>query len=91
MKKALVFASLLFSQIALADATTYNVEGMHCGSCVKAIKAQVCKMDGLESCDVTMGKVVISPKTGVSISQDQIQAAISKAGEYKVIGTAKSK
>lgn len=91
MKKALFIASLLFSLSALAEPTTYNVDGMHCGSCVKAIKAQVCKMDGLESCDVSMGKVIVTPKAGVSITQDQIQAAISKAGEYKVNGPAKGK
>ncbi|WP_374079120.1 heavy-metal-associated domain-containing protein [Bdellovibrio bacteriovorus] len=91
MKKALVFTALLLSQTALAETITYNVEGMHCGSCAKAIQAQVCKMDGLDKCDVTVGKVVISPKKGISISQDQIQAAISKAGEYKVTGSTKSK
>jgi copper chaperone CopZ len=91
MKKALIIASLFFSQAVLAESTTYNVEGMHCGSCVKAIKAQVCKMDGLESCDVSLGKVIVAPKAGVTITQDQIQAAISKAGEYKVNGTSKSK
>lgn len=91
MKKAFVLFTLLFTQAALAETITYNVEGMHCGSCAKAIKAQVCKMDGLEKCDVTVGKVVISPKTGINISQDQIQAAISKAGEYKIIGTSKDK
>lgn len=91
MKKSLILAVLLLSQTALAETITYNVEGMHCGSCAKAIKAQVCKMEGLESCDVTLGKVVISPKTGVAISQDQIQSAVSKAGEYKIIGSSKSK
>lgn len=91
MKKALVLTALLLSQTVLAETITYNVEGMHCGACAKAIKAQVCKMDGLEKCDVTMGKVVISPKTGININQDQIQAAISKAGEYKITGSTKSK
>lgn len=91
MKKALVLTALLLSQTALAETITYDVEGMHCGSCAKAIQAQVCKMDGLDKCDVTVGKVVISPKKGINISQDQIQAAISKAGEYKVTGSTKSK
>ncbi|MGZ3772696.1 MAG: heavy-metal-associated domain-containing protein [Pseudobdellovibrionaceae bacterium] len=89
MKKALILSFLFVSQAALAETITYNVEGMHCGSCAKAIKAQVCKMDGLEKCDVTMGKVIISPKTGVTISQEQIQTEVSKAGEYKVTGSSK--
>ncbi|MGZ3770342.1 MAG: heavy-metal-associated domain-containing protein [Bdellovibrio sp.] len=91
MKKAFILISLFLSQTVFAETVTYNVQGMHCGSCAKMIKAEVCKMDGLEKCDVTMGKVVISPKTGVTINQDQIQAAISKAGEYKITGSTKSK
>lgn len=89
--KSLIAGILFFTSAAFAESTTYNVEGMHCGSCAKAIKAQVCKMDGLESCEVTLGKVVIAPKSGVTISQDQIQAAISKAGEYKIVNPPKSK
>lgn len=91
MKKILAIAALLVSQAALAETVTYDVEGMHCGSCAKSIKAQVCKMDGLEKCDVSVGKVVVSTKAGVTISQDQIQAAISKAGEYKITNSSKSK
>lgn len=91
MKKLMVLAALLVSQIAMAETVTYDVQGMHCGSCAKAIKSQVCKMYGLEKCEVSVGKVVISPKAGVAISQDQIQSAISKAGEYKITGSSKSK
>lgn len=91
MKMLLAATALFFSQTALAETITYNVEGMHCGSCARAIKAQVCTMEGLEKCEVSVGKVVISPKSGVSISQDQIQAAISKAGEYKITNSTKSK
>ncbi|WP_347356853.1 heavy metal-associated domain-containing protein [Bdellovibrio sp.] len=91
MKMLLAATALFFSQAALAETITYNVEGMHCGSCARSIKAQVCTMEGLEKCEVSMGKVVISPKSGVNISQDQIQAAISKAGEYKITNSTKSK
>lgn len=91
MIKTLIAGILFFASAAFAESATYNVEGMHCGSCVKAIKAQVCKMDGLESCDVSMGKVIVAPKSGVTISQDQIQAAISKAGEYKITTPSKGK
>lgn len=91
MKKTLAIFALLFSQAALADSTTYNIEGMHCGSCVRAIKAQVCNMEGLEKCEVSFGKVMVTPKSGINISQEQIQAAITKAGEYKIINSTKSK
>ncbi len=91
MKKLMILSALLFSQAVLAETVTYDVQGMHCGSCAKAIKSQVCKMEGLEKCEVSVGKVVISPKAGIAISQDQIQSAISKAGEYKITGSTKSK
>ena len=90
MKTAALLITLLIGSAALADTTTYNVEGMHCGSCAKNVKAEVCKIDGLERCDVTTGKVVITPKTGFKISQDQIQSAIKEAGEYKITGSQKS-
>lgn len=91
MKTASLLITLLISSAAFAETVTYNVEGMHCGSCAKNVKAEVCTMKGLEKCEVTTGKVVITPKAGVMISQDQIQAAITKAGEYKITGSEKSK
>lgn len=91
MKTTLLLASLLVSSLALAETTAYEVEGMHCGACAKKVKAEVCNMPGIQSCDVSVGKVKISTKKGVEISQDQIQAAIAKAGEYKIIGSEKSK
>lgn len=91
MKTSALLITLLFGSAGFAQTTTYNVEGMHCGSCAKNVKAEVCTMQGLEKCEVTTGKVVVKPKAGVMISQDQIQAAISKAGEYKIISSEKSK
>lgn len=91
MKKAFLLIGLLFGSVALAKTTTYNVEGMHCGSCAKSIQTQVCAMEGLEKCEVTVGKVVITPKAGVTISDSQVSAAITKAGEYKVTGSQVSK
>ncbi len=89
--KKWILASLLVPLLAQAETTTYTVEGMHCGSCAKAIEAQVCKTEGLEKCSVSVGKVVITPKAGVQFSQEQIQTLVSKAGDYKVTGTKTSK
>ena len=83
--------SLLIASSAFAETTTYNVEGMHCGSCAKAISAQVCKIQGIEKCDVTVGKVVITPKAGSTITQAQVQTEMSKAGDYKITGATTAK
>lgn len=91
MKTASLLITLLLGSAAFAETVTYKVDGMHCGSCAKKVTAEVCTINGLEKCDVTNGKVVITPKAGVMISQEQIQTAISKAGEYKITGSEKSK
>lgn len=84
MKTSILLITLLFGLSAFAEMTTYNVEGMHCGSCAKSIKKEVCTMKGIEKCEVTQGKLSITPKAGVVISQEQVQTALSKAGEYKI-------
>jgi mercuric ion binding protein len=91
VKHLMILTALLLSSAAFAESTAYEVEGMHCGSCAKSIQAQVCKLDGVDKCDVTVGKVLISSKKGVNLSQEQIQAAISKAGDYKITGSHKEK
>lgn len=91
MKMLLALSALFISSAALAESTTYNVEGMHCGGCAKMIQSKVCTMDGLDKCEVTLGKVVISPKAGVTVTQEQVQAAVSKAGDYKVTGSSSTK
>lgn len=91
MKTLLMLSALLFSQMTFAETITYDVAGMHCGGCVKMIQSKVCTMSGIEKCDVSMGKVVISPKTGISFTNEQIQAAVAKAGDYKITGSKTSK
>ncbi|MBX2987003.1 MAG: heavy-metal-associated domain-containing protein [Bdellovibrionaceae bacterium] len=66
---------------AWAETKVYQVEGMTCGSCVKAIKAQVCQLPGLESCQVELNKVTI---TAPAVNDDVVKSAIAKAGEYSV-------
>ena len=91
MNKAMLITSFLFASAALADTTTYDVQGMHCGGCAKMIQAKVCGMDGMEKCEVTMGKLVVATKPGITISQEKIQAAMAQAGDYKITGSKSSK
>jgi copper chaperone CopZ len=89
MKKFLVLISLcvpLFSMAGATSPSTYTVSGMTCGNCVKAVKAQVCKLDGIEKCEVSVGKVVLTPKAGAALDDLKVTKAIEKAGEYKVTG-----
>ncbi len=91
MKKLLTVSILFFATLAHAETTTYDISGMHCGGCAKMIKTEVCGMAGIEKCEVSMGKLVISPKTGITFAKEQIQSAVSKAGDYKITGTVTSK
>lgn len=86
MKNLIALSTLMFSLTAFAQAPViYKVEGMTCGNCVKAIKSQVCKLADIAQCEVSVGEVKLTPKPGQTIDQAQIQAAMSKAGEYKII------
>ena len=62
-----------------------GVEGMHCDGCVNAVTTKVSKVDGVESCEVSLedgtATVVADPA-----SFDEVQGAIAKLG-YTVNAT----
>lgn len=89
--KWLIPALLILPLSSFADTTTYEVSGMTCNSCVKAIKAQVCKIDGLEKCEVSVGKLVLSTKNGITVSEQTVKDAVERAGDYKVSGSTTKK
>jgi mercuric ion binding protein len=89
MKSLLVAFALILPALSHADDYSYKVTGMHCGACAKMIKAKVCTMEGIEKCEVEVGSLKFSTKNSVKFTPDQIQEAVSKAGEYKVQQEAK--
>ena len=89
--KWLIPALLLLPVSVFAETTTYDVAGMTCSSCVKMIKATVCKTEGVEKCDVSIGKVVITTKPGTTIDEQKIKEAVVRAGDYKVTGSSTKK
>jgi mercuric ion binding protein len=75
----------VFSASAHADSGKFTVKGMHCQDCADSIKEKVCKMDGLEACDVTVGSITMTTKPGVKLDEEKVAALLAKAGEkYKV-------
>jgi copper chaperone len=91
-----VFALALFLGPAFSGATNltktdqapqvFHVAGMHCGGCAKMIESKVCKLEGVKTCSVEVGKIVL---TGESLVEaEKIQTALSEAGEYKLVATA---
>jgi len=60
-----------------------KVEGMSCQHCVMSVKKAVEGLDGIKSSNIEIGKVSVEFDEG-KLSQDAIEAAITKAG-YKVV------
>jgi copper chaperone CopZ len=81
MIKALLASLLIFSSMAFADTKTYTVEGMHCGGCVDAVKAKVCKLPDIEKCDVNVGSVTLTSKG--TLNDKNVADAVEAAG-YKM-------
>ncbi|MFP5520694.1 MAG: heavy-metal-associated domain-containing protein [Bdellovibrionia bacterium] len=84
MKKLALGLSLLFlsPMSSWAETFEYKVDGMTCGSCVKIIKAKVCSLEGVETCDVAIGSLKVKTKEGSTLGNQQITEAVSKAGDY---------
>ena len=59
--------------------TTYNVTGMTCGHCAKAVSDEVSGIEGVTdvSVDVEAGTVVV---TGEGVTEDEVRAAVDEAG-----------
>ncbi len=89
MKNSILVAALvsLFGFSALAETATFTVSGMTCGNCAKSVRNKVCKMEGLESCTVEVGSVVVTTKSGVAVDTKKVEELISSAGDYKVTKT----
>lgn len=79
----------LFGFQAFAETATFSVSGMTCGNCAKNVRNKVCKMEGLESCTVEVGSVVVTTKSGTAVDTKKVEELIASAGDYKVTKTEK--
>lgn len=89
--KWLIPVLMLLPLFSFAETISYDVSGMTCNSCVKALKAQVCKIEGLEKCDISIGKMTLSTKAGTSLNDQKVREAVSRAGDYKITGSTTQK
>jgi heavy metal translocating P-type ATPase len=60
---------------------TYNIEGMHCASCVSLIQNKIKKLEGIERCDVSLasGKAKIT-FTGEALSTEALNMTVKLFG-----------
>lgn len=96
MKSIIVLLSLI-SSFAIAETSTFTVEGMHCSACKKMVSKKVCDDEAIksssESCEVKitdakkqLGEIKIVAKKGATIDLTKVEAGVTAAGtEYKVI------
>lgn len=80
----MILAAIFWSTLSFADTGTFKIDGMTCGSCVKAIKAKVCNMEGVATCEVKVGEMKIETKEGTKLDLEKIKELVGKAGEYTI-------
>lgn len=63
---------------------TYQIDGMHCGSCITKVKSELLKLADVTEADVQL----TSPQATISMSQlislGSLQKAIDKAGKFTI-------
>lgn len=86
-----LFLISFISLSALAEAYEYKIEGMTCQGCKSMIKAAICELPGIKTCDVQIGSMKLEAEDGKTIDQDTITKALddlnTKYKENYKIGT----
>lgn len=85
----LALSLLILSLTSFADTYEYEIKGMHCGACKKAISSTVCKLPGIKTCDINIGSMTLTAEQGKTLDQAAIKGAVDEAakkymGEYAI-------
>ena len=65
--------------------TTFAVTGMTCGHCVRSVKGELGKLDGVNAVKVDLKAGTVNVTSRDELSRDAIEAAIDEAG-YQYVG-----
>ena len=79
--RQVIIGILIASSLAFAGQTEIAINKMTCGGCVSAIKNKLCKVPGVKSCEVEVGKATLDLEPGVKMTD--LHKAIEAAG-YEV-------
>ena len=63
---------------------TYQIEGMHCGSCVAKVKNELFKLGDITEAEVKLDSPQATISMSKHISTETLQQAISKAGKFYI-------
>ncbi len=65
--------------------TTFGVTGMTCGHCVRSVKGELAKLDGVTDITVDFKTGTVNVTSTDQLDRNSIEAAIDEAG-YQYVG-----
>lgn len=65
--------------------TTFNVTGMTCGHCVRSVKGELGKLDGVTDVAIDFKTGTVNVTSSSELDRDAIEAAVDEAG-YQYVG-----
>ena len=63
---------------------TYQVKGMTCDRCVRAVSAELGRIGGVSDVKVDLATGAVTVESAAPIPEDAVQAAVDEAG-YEVV------
>jgi len=63
---------------------TFNINGMSCGSCKQTVEKTLQGVNGVTSVQVSLNPPEAIIEKADSVSLDQLNSALSKAGNYSI-------
>ena len=65
--------------------STFSVQGMTCSHCVRAVSAEVAKIDGVNKVEVNLERGTVTVESAVPLDRDTVAMAVDEAG-YELVG-----
>jgi len=66
--------------------STYTVQGMTCGHCVKSVTEEVGQIDGVRNVDVDLPSGKVTVTSDAPLTDDAVRAAVTEAG-YELVSS----
>lgn len=63
---------------------TYQVKGMTCDHCVRAVSAELGRIGGVSDVEVDLATGAVTVESAAPLPEDAVQAAVDEAG-YEVV------
>lgn len=60
--------------------TAFNVVGMTCEHCVRSVKDEAAKIDGVRSVGVDLDSGLVTVESDTDLAADRVAAAVDEAG-----------